>query len=438
MGIVRKDSQRSYFVEPFWLLETNGFSLVFSRTQYELLQSFMHFSDNENVDKDDRLSKIRPVLDLVTDKYLQCYESNREVSIDEVMLKFKGRLFWKQYMPKEPSKWGIKLWALCDSHTGYLMKFEVYTGKSKEPVTGGLSSNVVNSLMSGFENSGMYVFTGNFYSSPELFEHLRIKGLGALATVRTSRKGLPHMNMKIKHGESPIMWVNRDKTMLSCSWQDTAKVNMISTIGNTDLTHTEVHSKKSAKNTRKVTKPNLAVTYNKFMGGVDKFDQFCSSYPYDRKCMKWYKVLWHFCIEAALVNSLICYNIANPTKKLRPNSFRQKVIDGLLQGFAKRTVKKGRRSRKSYPLHKNISEGQHFLRQHNKGHLPNCVVCSIMPSKCKKKGLGNAKESKHLTIVMFVQDNHQCVLSRALRITMQRKSSKRHANATDFLLIFLL
>lgn len=70
-----------------------------------------------------------------------------------------------------------------------------------------------------------------------------------------------------------------------------------------DYTLQLVHSKNSKEGIRMVTKPNLALEYNKFMGGVDKFDQFSSTYPYDRKFMMWYKVLWHFCIEAALINS---------------------------------------------------------------------------------------------------------------------------------------
>lgn len=79
----------------------------------------------------------------------------------------------------------------------------------------------------------------------------------------------------------------------------------------------------------------------------------------------------------------------NPTK-----AFRQKIIDGLLDGYSKRTLKKGRRSHKSYPLSKNFPDGQHYMRQHEKGHKPNCVVCSVMPSQCKKKGKGECKRKQ--------------------------------------------
>ena len=45
------------------------------------------------------------------------------------MIKFDGMLLWKQYMPKKPVRWGIKIWCLCDSLKGYGLAFNVLTGK---------------------------------------------------------------------------------------------------------------------------------------------------------------------------------------------------------------------------------------------------------------------------------------------------------------------
>ena len=42
---------------------------------------------------------------------------HRSISVDEVMIRFDGRLAWKQYMPKKPVKWRIKLWCLCEEKT---------------------------------------------------------------------------------------------------------------------------------------------------------------------------------------------------------------------------------------------------------------------------------------------------------------------------------
>ena len=50
------------------------------------------------------------------------------MSVDEMMVAFKGRHSAKVYMPQKPSKWGYKMW--CRSGiSGYTYQFEVLGGK---------------------------------------------------------------------------------------------------------------------------------------------------------------------------------------------------------------------------------------------------------------------------------------------------------------------
>ena len=51
------------------------------------------------------------------------------MSIDEAMVKYKGRVFFGIYMPKKPIKWGIKVWMIAEPKTGYISNFTVYLGK---------------------------------------------------------------------------------------------------------------------------------------------------------------------------------------------------------------------------------------------------------------------------------------------------------------------
>ena len=133
MGLLHHSNIPKYFSKGFFLTQTPGFGTVFSRNRYEQISACLHFVDNEDKDSQDRIYKIRPIIDMVKDLYPSIYVSNRELSVDETMLKFKGRLFWKQYMPKKPSaKWGIKVWSLCDAKTSYLLKCNVYTGKMRD------------------------------------------------------------------------------------------------------------------------------------------------------------------------------------------------------------------------------------------------------------------------------------------------------------------
>ena len=75
------------------------------------------------------LYKVCPVLDRVLETYKIHYKPQKNLSIDESMVGFKGRLAWIQYMPKKPKKWGIKIWTLTDAANGYISKMKVYTGK---------------------------------------------------------------------------------------------------------------------------------------------------------------------------------------------------------------------------------------------------------------------------------------------------------------------
>lgn len=54
--------------------------------------------------------------------------------------------------------------------------------------------------------------------------------------------------------------------------------------------------------------PKVIVDYNKFIHGVDKFNQRISSYTFDRKSRRNWRRLFFFFFNASLVNSYIFYN----------------------------------------------------------------------------------------------------------------------------------
>lgn len=139
------------------------------------------------------LFKIQPLLDIVDPTYMQVYNPRRELSLDESMVKFKGRIFFRQYLPAKPTKWGIKEFILAEAKTGYALKSVVYTGKNSFQREAGvpLSEQVVLDLLKGFEDKGHRVYMDSFYSSPSLYLKLKEKNIGACGTVIYNRKGMP-------------------------------------------------------------------------------------------------------------------------------------------------------------------------------------------------------------------------------------------------------
>ena len=67
----------------------------------------------------------------------------------------------KQYMPKKPVKHGFKVWMLADSHNGYVLSFEVHTGKKGNTVERGLGASVVKTLCQPIQHRYLCYNTSN-------------------------------------------------------------------------------------------------------------------------------------------------------------------------------------------------------------------------------------------------------------------------------------
>lgn len=114
------------------VLRTPAFGDVMSRDRFMLIMKFLHFTDNEApVDghPNPKLRKLWPVLTRMTEMFQTLYTPERDVSVDESLLRFKGRLSWKQYMPLKRARFGVKFFVLCESSSGYIWNMLMYMGK---------------------------------------------------------------------------------------------------------------------------------------------------------------------------------------------------------------------------------------------------------------------------------------------------------------------
>ena len=74
------------------------------RDRYKKIMRNLHFQDNELDDGTDRLFKIRPFLDAFIANFQAAYCPKKHISADEAMLKFHGRLKFKQYNPSKRAR----------------------------------------------------------------------------------------------------------------------------------------------------------------------------------------------------------------------------------------------------------------------------------------------------------------------------------------------
>ena len=88
----------------------------------------MHFADNsQSPDKGkeyDQLWKLRTVFDTLNEAYAKFYNPLEHLAVDEVIVKFKGRVIFRQYIPKKRKHFSIKIYKLCDE-SGYIYDMRV-------------------------------------------------------------------------------------------------------------------------------------------------------------------------------------------------------------------------------------------------------------------------------------------------------------------------
>ena len=90
----------------------------------EILQN-LHFADSRKDDKTDKAFKIRPVIDDLNSKFSEVLSNDSEESIDEHMVKFKGRSGKKKCIKSKPIKWSFKFWFRCSNKSGYLYQMDI-------------------------------------------------------------------------------------------------------------------------------------------------------------------------------------------------------------------------------------------------------------------------------------------------------------------------
>lgn len=98
------------------VIETDFFNKTMPRDRALQIMPYLHFVDNNNVDPDDRLAKIRPVLDKMVAKFKENYTPSQETSTDEFLLKFKGRIRFHHYNPQKRARFGIKVYKIVPKH----------------------------------------------------------------------------------------------------------------------------------------------------------------------------------------------------------------------------------------------------------------------------------------------------------------------------------
>ena len=171
----------------------------------------------------------------------------KKLSIDEGMLKWKGRFSIRVYKPQKPIKYGTKFYFLGEVKTGYVSDCIIYRG-----VTSTLR-DIVFTLLGQHLGKGYHLFIDDFSNSVNLAEELYANNTHVSGTLRLPRgapKSLQSIarNRRLSCGE--MAFRKMDRTYVVCS-QDIRLVSFVSTSCNASMEEF-VHKRKLKRRGRYV------------------------------------------------------------------------------------------------------------------------------------------------------------------------------------------
>lgn len=439
MGLMRAGSLKDYWRRS--IIYENAFCKFMSRNRFELLLACIHFSDNTQINREDRLGKIQPLLDKLLVNYQAAHVPEEDVVIDETLIPWRGRLIFRQYIPSKAHKYGIKLFKLC-SLKGYTYNIMIYSGKSQDKNKGvGLAQFVCTKLMSELLDQGRTLYVDNFYTSYELAHSFLKRKTHVVGTLRANKKNMPQEVMKAKLKKGEMVAKEDQNGIVVLKWADARDVRLLSTKHKPEMVDVEERrrsrsriqteqtgdpqpststvqetqiqrgqedmeespaTRSTRKRKRPTQKPAGILAYNQGKVGIDLSDQLGSYLSALRKGIKWYrKLATEILLGTTIINAYILYKELT-NKRIPLKTFKEDILLSLVQSTLQPSPSptpsteqhilitkmndKGQKIRRSCKsCYKKASEktGREELRKNLKMVYTYCNKCPNKPYMCR-------------------------------------------------------
>ncbi|GMF42773.1 unnamed protein product [Phytophthora fragariaefolia] len=305
----------------------------------------------------DPAARIRCLLNLLKITGGKYIDLGRDVALDEASVACRPRYgrHLSVYNPRKPTgKYHFNIYMMCCASTWVAVNFRLYcagditdrlhtvTSESEAQALRDELKEVatvrqhVLEVVRPIYGSQRVVNTDNFYTSVQLLQALRLKGLRGRGTVRTNSKHSPKHVML--HGKESVRGdyrhgVSVEQQMLAASWCD---VNIVRVVSNADASILSTVQRRVGADTIQCTGPLCVKNYNAYMQGVDRLDQTRARFSIadGHSFQKWHKKLAMALIDIARCNAYLTRKLVLPTETCRDphRDFELDLINDLLSG----------------------------------------------------------------------------------------------------------
>lgn len=293
--------------EMFWKKKDNPFyndfcSNIMSYERFNTLKRFFHVFDNDVFNELEtnqiKISKLDGLIAYFNKKFYDVYDPERELAVDENMCSWSGGGGSKVYMPLKPVKYGIKLYSLCESKTGYACSIIQYNAKKPES-----NIDMLTRLTQNYKNKGHHLYMDNFYTSQKVFENLLEDKIYCCGTLRDGRGGPKDLKRSLKNYKKGEGICYKSEKTNCIGFMDNGPVVILTNIHSNVSVSVDTAELKIAN----LNTSNIVKDYNNYMGGVDLMDQMTKYYAISRKSRKWTSKLCFHILNIAFYNSYVMY-----------------------------------------------------------------------------------------------------------------------------------
>ena len=336
----------SYVVMPtermYWSTEsTVGQKLVkdaLSRNTYRKVKSYLQMYDR-TIGSKERGFKIKPFIAMLNKTFQRFGVFDKTLTVGRLIVSPGDEE--KFFLKRKPKKCGYKLWAMCGEE-GYCYKFDLYCGEDQlrdnsKNDNAGFGADIVENMASALPNpTDHYLYFDKFFTSRELLQNLREKGIRATGGVKDNR--LLNCTIKPIHilsNENPGAFDHRfDKNaeLLTVRWHGNKDVSIMSNYDDIKPTCIAKYYNVSEKLKTSVTQPKAVKDYVNGSRGVGLFDWLLAKHDIKIRGKKWYWCLFTKILDMIVVNSWILHKTTSKSNRtLSILDFRREIAESYLK-----------------------------------------------------------------------------------------------------------
>lgn len=317
------------------------------RDRFRQILRYLHCADNTKPDPNDKLWKVRPLMDKLKNRFIENWVAEEHLDFDESLIKYFGRHSCKQFIRGKPIRFGYKMWCLNTS-SGYLVNFDMYQGqnprgnKSYEREFGKCAApliNMVDELPDNMKHLPFKFYFDNLFTGFNILFYLKNTGFDSTGTIRDNRipKNCPLPQKKVfvkskMRGEF-ISSIDREDGIILVKWMDNNAVTTASTChGVAPLSMVNRYSQKDKKIVQ-VQRPSIITEYSRFMGGTDLMDENLSRYRISVRRKKWWWSIFTWLLDVAIVNAWCLNRYAKGKTSCSQLEFRRAIVQTYLSTY---------------------------------------------------------------------------------------------------------